>query len=174
MTTQAASHDLHREIEAARVLLATYPDIFGDDPEAAHDAVEGETDLHEAIHRGVVRIAEIDAALAGIKDLADKLKRRNDRLAQQKELLRTAIASAMELGGLRSMETDVATLSRKSTPQQLLVTDESLIPSKFFVRSDPRLDRKSLLDALKELGKDEAIPGAALSNGGTALQIRWS
>ena len=97
MTTQAAGHSLHKEIEAARVLLADLGDILGDDLEARADAVEGQTELLEAIERSLMRVAEIEALETGLESMMSNLKARQTRLAKQKENLRTALAVALEV-----------------------------------------------------------------------------
>jgi hypothetical protein len=169
----APAHNLHVEIEATRALLANYRDILADDEEAQADMVEGETNLHDAIRRALVRVAEIKAMCEGIEDLATRLGERRARLQQQDKSLRVALCSAMELAGLKRLETDVATISRKATPPAVVITAEAEIPSTFWKKQDPKLDMRALLAALKEA--DEAgktIPGAVLSNGGETVSIR--
>jgi len=165
-----ATHALHRETEAARVLLATYRDILADDEQARADMVEGETSIQEAIRSGLVRLAEIRAMGVGIDDMIDRLKSRRERLAGQQESLREAILLAMEIAGLPKFETDVGTITRKRTPPSVVVVEEAEIPSAYWKPSDPKLDKRALLEALKEGG---TIPGAQLSNGGETLQVRW-
>ncbi len=79
MKTQPAAHALYLETEAARSLLLDMGDILGDDVEARADAVEGQTQLLEAIERGLKRVAEIEALASGIDTLAKGLKARLDR-----------------------------------------------------------------------------------------------
>lgn len=165
-----AAHALHRETEAAKVLLATYRDILADDDDAKRDMVEGETNLQEAIRAGLVRLAEIRAMGVGIDDMVERLKKRRDRLSGQQDSLREALLLAMELGGLPKFETDVGTITRKRTPPSVVVVEEADIPSTYWKPSDPKLDKRALLEALKD---GQAIPGAQLSNGGETLQVRW-
>src|SRR5262245_24398600 len=98
---KSAGHDLYKQIEAARVLLANYRDVLGDDTQATADMVEGETDLHGAIDRTLERIGEIDILVAGLEVKMAQLKSRCDRLKQQEELLRTSLAVAMEVGQIK-------------------------------------------------------------------------
>jgi hypothetical protein len=165
-----ASHALHRETEAARVLVATYRDLLADDDQARADMVEGETNIQEAIRAGLVRLAELRAMGVGIDSIADQLQARRSRLADQQASLREAILLAMELAGLPKFETDVGTITRKRTPPSVVVVDEADIPSMFWKPSDPKLDKRAVLDALKG---GETVPGAQLSNGGETIQVRW-
>lgn len=170
--TQNAIHDLREQNEAARVLLATYEDILGEDEQAKADMVEGETDLHEAIRRGLVRLAEIEALQEGITAFQNRLKARAHRLGEQEKNLRSAILLAMEIASLKRLETDVATVTCKATPPGLVLISEAEIPAQFWRRAEPTLDRRALIAALKEAKEaGEAIPGATLDNGGLTLMV---
>jgi uncharacterized phage infection (PIP) family protein YhgE len=161
--------EIKNEAEAAKSLLANYRDVIADDDEAREDAIEGETNLKEAIGAAVARVAEIDAMSEAIKTQADKLRSRRDRLENQAELLRAAIANAMQTAEIDKLELPSHTLTIKATPAKATITDEAAIPSKFFVPQDPKLSLKAVGDALKA---GETVPGATLSNGGSTLQIR--
>lgn len=166
----SAGHSLHREIEAARVLLATYPDVYGEDRQARTDGIEGETNLHEAIGQGLKRILEIELLEPGIEAAIANLKARAARLDAQKKNLRTAMCVAMEMAELPGgkLETPVGTISLKRIPPKLDIVDESAIPARFFKPQDPKLDKAALTAALKE---KEIIPGAQLDNGSITIQV---
>jgi len=171
-----AAETLRRETEAARALLAQFADILGDDAEAKADAVEGQTNLNEAITGALARVVEVEALQAGISQVQQNLEVRYKRLKAQRDNLRTAICVAMEIAvqpdnkGRRRLETALATLSLKDKPQEVQITDEALIPSKYWKPQDPALDKKALKADLKD--KVE-VPGAALDNGGTSLQVTF-
>lgn len=159
---------MHREIEAARVLLAQYNDILVDDPQARADAVEGETSIREAIGQGLKRILEIELLEPGIEAAVANLKARAARLDAQKKNLRTALCVAMELAELPKLETPVGTISLKPVPAKLDVVDESAVPARFFKPQEPRLDRVALTAALKA---KEIVPGAQLDNGSLTVMV---
>lgn len=160
--------ELKIESEAATTLLANIRDVIGEDEEAAADAIEGETNLREAIDRALSRLAELDMLSEAIRAREQSLKERRDRFAKQSELIRTAIASAMDQAGLKKLELAEATLSLRPTPAKAIVINEAEIPPQFWKRSDPKLDLRALTAALK----DGSVPGASLSNGGQTIQIR--
>lgn len=162
------AHTLTRETEAARILLSTYANILSADDEAKSDAIEGETDLLEAIRSGLVRLTEIDVLVDGAKTLQKTLKSRVERLETQAETIRTAIGVAMEVAEKRRLETDIGTVSLKRLSPALRVIEESDIPPQFWKPQDPKLDKKALIDALKA---KQDVPGAELSNGGVTVQI---
>ena len=75
----------------------------------------------------------------------------------------------MSMAELKKLELPQATISRKPTPAKALILDEAAIPARFWKPSDPKLDKKAVLDALKA---GEAVPGTSLSNGGETIAIR--
>lgn len=160
---------LKDETEAARALLANIHDVVGDDDEAILGTVEGETNLIEVIALAVDRLAELKSHDEALSHLVKSYNERRDRLQNQGELLRAAISVALEAAGLKRLELPQATLTIKATPPSAVITDEAALPSKFWKPSDPKLDKRAVLAALKD---GETVPGATLSNGGTTLQVR--
>jgi Gp157 protein len=166
-----AAHALHRETEAAKALRANLANVIGDDEAFAADAVEGETNLNEAIEIAVRQIVDDMAHIKGLNDYIEKFAARKERLQERVANMRTMLAVAMEQAGRKKIEHPVVTLSMRATPQSAIVTDEAQIPSKFFKPAEPKLDKRELLAALKA---KEQVPGATLSNGGTSLTLTWS
>lgn len=166
MSYDATRGDLNKQGMAARMLV---DELAGDDAELAHDLVEGETDFFEAVERALSEIDECDIMAEG---LAAHIKKLNDRLARVKkraENVRGMIDQAFQMAEVQSHKFSTATISTKSIPPKLIVSDESEIPSRFFEPQPPKLDKKALGDAVKS---GEAVPGAVMSNGGTTIQIR--
>lgn len=157
--------------EAARSLLANIRDVIGDDEEMALVAVEGETGLIEAIAAGVDRISELNAHCEALEIQMKTLGERRSRFEDQALRIKTALHVAMGQAELRKLELPQATLSIRALPPKTEITDEALIPSKFWKSQDPKMDRKAVLDALKA---KEHVPGATLSNGGETLAIKGS
>lgn len=166
-----AAHKLHRETEAAKVLRAQIADLIAGDEECAADMVEAETNLDEAIDAAVRQLVGDLASLRGLNAMIDDLGKRRDRIKLRVENMRTALAVAMEQAGKKKVEHPAVTLSLRNKPASVVAVDESLIPAKFWRPSEPTLDKKSLLEALKA---KEQIPGAALSNGGQSISLSWS
>jgi hypothetical protein len=166
-----AAHQLQRETEAARVLRAQISALDGVDEDTIRDTIEGETKLDSLIAQVVEDIAIDSASIDGIKAHIETMRGRKERLEARIESRRTAVLMAMTMGEIKKLELPVATLSRKPVPPKVQVVDEAQIPSAFWRRSDPTLDKRALLDALKG---EQVIPGASLSNGGETLSLRWS
>ena len=160
---------LSAETEAARNLLAAYADVIAGDDEVIASTIEGETDLIAAITVAEAKIAENEFNVEAIKSRKAALDARAKRLETQASTLRTAISVAMEVAQKKRLVLPDATITMKAVPVSAIVTDEADIPSKFWKPQAPKLDKRAVLDALKD---GEAVPGATLSNGGQTIQIR--
>lgn len=139
-----------------------------DDEVLAHDMVEGETGFFEAVERALDEIAECEIQAAGIADMKKRLTDRETRVKNRKEKLRGLIDQAFQMADVKSHKFPCATITTKAVPPQLVVEDESAIPSRFYKPQPPKLDKA----ALKDAASVEPIPGVRLSNGGTTIQIR--
>lgn len=163
-----AMHTLSRETEAAKMLLAHHADVLGDD-DAKAIAVETETTLHDAIGRALSRIRDCDLMADAIASHVDALKQRKERIARQSEALRTAVGVAMDVAQLTKVEHALGTVSVRAVPPKVQIIDEAAVPARFWKPSDPKLDKKAVLDAIKQ-GED--VPGATLSNGSTTIAVK--
>ena len=163
---------IQNEQTLAAGLLASIRETVRDDDEAIHDAVEGETNLFEAIDAGLERLSEIDGLLVGLSKVMEKMKLREGRFKRQQEAIRTAICVAMEAAVIKKVERPTATVTRKAVAPTAIITDETLLPADYFSipkTPDPKPDKRLILAALKD-GED--VPGAELSNGSETIQIK--
>lgn len=164
-------HALAEQSQAARSLIENMKALVGDDDELIETAVEGETNLHEALGTALNRLAELNAIQESIATLMETLRARNERLASQREAIRTAMAIAMEMGAVKKLELPLGTLSLRTVAPTVEITDEAAIPARFWKAADPRLNKKDILAALKA---GEVIPGATLTDGTTTIQVKLS
>lgn len=182
--------DLQQQIEAARVLREQLS-ALGDE-ELIRDSIEGETGLLEMIGSMVRHDGEDAASINGLSAYIADLGKRKDRIKKRVETRRGLVAVALEQAGLKSLETPFGTPALSPIAPSVIVTDESLIPARYFIPQAPCLDKRWLLAVLKETAAarvtaskiDDAdlratvqaglknIPGAELSNGGIRLSIR--
>ena len=171
MTATKTKHlpSLQAEAEAARTLLLNLRDVIGDDDATAQDMIEGETSLMEAIDAALDRLNEIDAFTEAITAMRKKLGERSERLENQAERIRTSLSLALSMSGLRKVERPIGTLSLRAVAPAATITNEADIPSQFWKAQPPKLDKKAILDALKD---GVTIAGAELSNGGETISIR--
>jgi hypothetical protein len=194
---------LRKESEAARLLLAGLVEMgLKDDEELIGDAVEGETDLIEAIAAALDGIDDDEVLVAGIdeklRQLADRKKAAKERIGRRRGLIEQAMAIAWADQPLRLPS---ATLSLSRRQRDIVITEEADIPAQFWVPQPPpppKLDKKTLRDRLRARAAalEEAqamadaeqrqaalarieqehplVPGCDLDNGGFTLTIRRS
>ncbi len=172
-----AEFALRQQTEAAKVLIATLrADGLADDAELVSDAVEGETDLREAIEVALAEIDECEVVEIGAKAKAAEFSSRASTAAARAERVRAMIEQALLTIDLSEpMRLPGATVSLTKRPRQVVITEESTIPSRFYEeqpRPAPKLDKKALLHALANLAPGETIPGATLDNGSVSLTVR--
>lgn len=162
-------HALAEQSQAARSLIENMKALVGDDDELIETAVEGETNLHEALETALNRLAELNAIQESISTLMETLRARNERLASQREAIRTAMAIAMEMGAVKKLELPLGTLSLRTVAPTVEITDEAAIPARFWKPQDPKLDKREVAKALKD---GLSVPGAQMSPPTTTISVR--
>ncbi len=147
-------------------LLDAYPDA---DEDTLTDTLEGITNLHEMI-AAVIRSALVDEALqAGLRMRLEEMRQRLSRLEDRGSKKRQLALEAMSEVGLKKLEQPDFTASARAGSPALVVVSEEGIPRSYWISQAPKLDRQSLLAALK---RGEAIPGTQLSNPKPSLSVR--
>ncbi len=144
-------------------------DNYDLDAETLADTLEGATDLPEALLAASEHIGEYNIMVEGLSVHIVALQARKSRLTKSAETLRTIILQAMDKAGIETVTGPAMTLTARKTPPQPIVLTESDIPSAYWTPQPPKLDKKSLGEAMRN---DEIVPGATLSNGGLSLTVR--
>src|SRR5712671_2727309 len=132
---------LQRESEAAKTLIVHLKAMKIDDEETVHDTIEGETNLVEAVTEVIKAIREDEDHNAALKDYESQLETRRKRLEGHREAIRAAIQVALSTAEQDTIKTSFGTAFLADAGQKVMVTDESLIPSKFWKPKDPVLDK---------------------------------
>lgn len=163
-----SEHKLAEEAKAARQLIESLK--AGDDEQLCADMVEGETGFYEAMDRVLSAMLDDEALASGIGDMIDKLAARKSAAEKRIKWRKGCIEVAMMHADIPEKAVrPLGTVSLKSTAPQLGDIDEAEIPSQFFKAQPPKLDKRGLLNALKD-GAD--VPGASIKPAGKTLQIR--
>lgn len=189
--------DLHRSIEAAKSLRLDLARLLhGDDEQALNDTFDGETTLDAEIRQAVLSIEEDEIFINGCKARETELKARRLRLEKRIEATRGLIEQAMTIANWPKLEMDIGTVSVGKAAPRIEIDQEAEIPTQFWKRNDPTLDRAGLgkvlrerqkaLDAIAKLKTPEerasaiarleeempSIPGCHLETDGVSLTIR--
>ena len=147
-------------------ISAENPDL---DEQTLADTVEGLTDLHEIV-AAIVRSTLVDQALATglrlrMKEMQERLDRLEDRASKRRGIARDVMTEA----DIKKITAPDFTVSIRPSSPSLAIADETAIPAAYWLPQPPKLDRQSLLAAIKQ---GQEIPGALLSNAQPVLSVR--
>ncbi len=152
---------LARRIEAAKHLRAEIAclvageqiELSDADRQTIRDTFEGETTLEVEI-ASAIRAADDDLVLMhGIDARMKELRERRERLECRDEMRIGLIEAAMIALGQDKLETPLGTVSLRRNPSSVVVDDESEIPTQFFTRPEPVLNKTSIRKVLVERHK---------------------
>ena len=151
-------------------LRAELQAIFADiDDDTLTDTLEGLSSLPEAL-ASVVRAYLEDLDLAAALGMRiGELQARLARFEARAEKKRALVTLVMERAELRKLQEPDFTVSLRAVPPALVVSDETAIPAYYWKPQPAKLDRKGLFASLNA---GQAVPGAALGNGGTTISVR--
>ena len=126
------ANNIAKHAMAARDLIASLRSDGHEDEDLHHDMAEGETSIMEAIDAALSGIDDCEAIVAGCKAQSDVLLSRASKFAARRDRIRALIEQAMLIADLPTAKRPTATVTVKQTAPKPVITDESLIPSKFF------------------------------------------
>jgi DNA-binding transcriptional MerR regulator len=157
---------VHQYRELCRRLREADPEI---DEDTVADTVEGLTNVHELL-AAIIRAALIDEAYAsGLKERIEQMEARMRRLDERAARKRQIARDAMVENEIKKIADAEFTVSVRAGTPALVVVEEGLIPSDYWVPREPRLDRQGLLSELKQ---GATIAGVALSNPEPVMSVR--
>ena len=164
MRSAAFTKEYLRQREA---LLEAYPEL-AEDMEALSDTLEGVTYAPELI-AGFIRDAREDDAMAdALGSMIKDMQERKQRLGNRADKRRSAAMAIMQAIGLTKLEQPDFTASIRRVPPKVEITDETAIPD-FYIKVVRSPDKTLLKEALAK----GPVPGAALSNGGETIALRF-
>ncbi|MBL6939310.1 MAG: siphovirus Gp157 family protein [Alphaproteobacteria bacterium] len=141
----------------------------GLDKETARDTLEGLSDLPELIGAVIRSSLDDEATVIGIKSRLDDLQARLSRVKERYEKKRALACWAMAEANLPKVVAPDFSVSLRASGEKLEVIDETRVPSEYFVPQPPRLDRRSLTEALK---RGTMVNGALLVMAEPTIGVR--
>jgi hypothetical protein len=152
--------------ELRRRLKELHPDL---DDQTLADTLEGATNLREALAALVRSALEDEALMRGLKTLVDGMKERLCRLEARATTKRIAALDVMKAADITKFVEPDFTASLRAAPPSLVILCDTEIPSQFLVPQPPKIDRRSILQAI---AGGATIPGASLSASYHTLSVR--
>ena len=152
-------------------LSASYQQIQQMIEDGAEDLEDTLESLDDAIEEKAVGYAKviknIEAQSKAIKDEEKRLSERRKALDNKVKYMKESLEDAMRLNDKKRIKTDLFSFNIQKNPPSVRITNEELLPKRFYVEQEPKLDNISLIKELKE----NEIPGAELAQG-ESLRIR--
>lgn len=142
----------------------------GGDAAALSDGLSDAPDYQalclEIAEEAVEREMQADAVEQRIKELSE----RKSRLLHTAQTMRDVVLQCMDIRGEKKIQSPALTLSVSQVKPGIVITDESAVPTRFFVPQPPKLDKATLKEAV--LADGEVVEGVTVGNGKLTLSIR--
>ena len=128
---------------------------------------EGLEDTLEAINLSIEdKLENIGKVIRNLEAEVNAYKEEEKRLADKRKSIENNIKNlkgyaeeALRVTGERKIKAGLFTFSIQKNPPSVVINDEKLIPKQFYVPVEPKLDKSTIKDLLKN---GESVPGAEL------------
>ena len=134
------------------------------------DGAEGLEDTLESINLEIEDklenigkvIRNLESEVKAFKDEEKRLADRRKTLENEVKNLKLYAEQSLKATGQRKIDAGLFKFSIQKNPASVNVTDEKLIPQKYYVPVDPKLDKQTIKELLKN---GESVPGVELVQG---------
>ncbi|MGM9924661.1 MAG: siphovirus Gp157 family protein [Bacillus sp. (in: firmicutes)] len=126
-------------------------EMAGDlDPQVLKDTLES---IKESIEDKAENTAKLirswEAEAKAIKEEEKRLAERRKSLEKRVDNTKAYLFEQMELAGMEKVKRPTLTISIANNPPSVQVIDPEKIPSFFMIEQEPKIDKKAILEALK-------------------------
>ena len=142
--------------------MAENGDDLADTLESLEDAIEVKAENTAKV------IKQLEANAEMLANESRRLSERKSAIENNVRNLKSYLQEQLEKCGKTKINGEIFTVAIQNNPQSVEVIDETKIPLEFFIEQAPKLDKKTLLQHLKN---EELIPGATLKQS-QSLRIR--
>src|SRR5699024_10342425 len=104
-------------------------------------------------------IRNLEGEILALKNEEKRLSDRRKSIENNIKYLKQYAENAMLVKGAEKVKTGIFTFSMQKNPPSVGIYDESKIPKKYYVPTDPKLDKKAITEALKN---GESVGGTEL------------
>ena len=137
-------------------------EILKDTLESINDAIEDKADGYIAV------VKSLEADNKAIDEEIKRLRQRKTSNSNGIKRLKESLQDAMEVTGKTKFKTALNSYSIGNNPPSLDISDESHIPESYLVPQAPKINKKDLLQAIKN---GEEIQGVGIKQG-KSLRVR--
>ena len=130
--------------------------------EALEDAIEDKAIGYAKVIRNLESRAKV------IREEEKRFAERRRAIENNIKRLKESLQESLEFNDIQKMTTDLFTFNIQNNPPSVKVVDEKVIPHEYLIEQQPKIDRRSLLNDLKN-GK--VIKGAEIHQG-KSIRIR--
>lgn len=117
--------------------------------------IEGETETLELIDQLMDKRSEALIFIEGIKTQIEALQSRLSRYQMKQDKITGVIKQSLFITGLDKVTRPCYTLSRSKSQPDIEITEESKLPSKYFITPEPVISKKDLNADAKLLYKEK-------------------
>lgn len=134
--------------------MANNPDIS---PEAISDTLEGISgEIELKAENSAIIIKELEAEKLKLKNEEARLNRRRKSIENNIKAIKNNLYNAMKITGKEKFKTNLFNFNIQKNPAKLIIDDENLIPSEYFIPQPDKLDSEKLKAALRSASADYA------------------
>src|SRR4051812_29696084 len=133
--------------ETINRLKATRYSVEADDLDALSEGLSQSGEAEGLCLEIAEAAVEHELQAKAVADRIAELMERKARFLRTADSLRSIVLQCMKIGGKGSITPPTLTLSVTRRGGDLVVTDESLVPSRYFKPQPPVLDKKALKEA---------------------------
>lgn len=137
-------------------------EILKDTLESINDAIEDKADGYIAV------VKSLEADNKAIDEEIKRLRQRKTSNSNGIKRLKESLQDAMEVTGKTKFKTALNSYSIGNNPPSLDISDESHIPESYWVPQAPKINKKDLLQAIKN---GQEIQGVGIKQG-KSLRVR--
>lgn len=154
-------YELSEAYQKVQMMIEEGHEGLEDTLESINDAIDVKADGYAKIMKN------LETQASAIKEEEKRLSERRKSLENNVKRLKQSLEDMMINNDKRRIKTNLFSFNIQKNPPSIKVTDEKMIPRKFYVEQQPKLNRKELLKELKE----NNVLGVELTQG-ESLRIR--
>lgn len=155
-------YELTEKYKQIQELIENGSDNLDDTLESLDDAIDDKLIGYASI------IRNLEADVNAIKEEKKRLSDKQRTLENSIERLKDNVKTNLKATGKSKLKAGLFTLSLAKTPPKAVILDDKAIPKHYYIEQQPVLDKRALLDALKQ----GEVKGAKLEQT-ESLRIKW-